>query len=414
MPLTPQEQQELAELEELERLEAKFGQEKIPDILPQDVPGSGVTEINLQEGAPKSFQELKERFQDPTRWQAILGTGPRANLPGKQVIQGAPPMALPAGQLPAMVGKTAQFLQGGPVRRFGTSAGVTYAETKNPLASIGVGLLNAVGLPIKGMARRSKLQGIIKSPEKLQQVTGEAVESARGGIVEKIGAEKGALLEELQGKTIKADLNRFKGIAKDIDEMIDDAGTQIIDETGTPVVDAVKYQHIKQRLDQLAKWPKGTQPTPEQLAARDAANEARDVISTASPRAAEINLRLAGSQAKPGLIDVKETLPSKFSKGVSPSTEFVKSKSPRKQVAKEIAFKETGVDLPTLGKEISGAEKLQFKLSDLLPFNWPQAAVKAAGRGLNFGARTVEPATSAATDPRAQMALIEAMRKKEK
>lgn len=384
-------------------------------------------ELSRRENYPKIPPTTREKLQ-----AIFLGTGPAAN---KMLVQGTPPlvglgaagaMQIPsrlgrflaggakegtiASELPQALQKTADFLGKTAFRRGLTSGGVTYAQTGDPTSAGIAGILGAASKPIESMARRGRVQTAIKTPTARHEMTGKATHEARLGINRKIDAEMLALSEELKDKRVIADLNRFKGISKDIDEMIDTSGTQMLDESGKPLVDASVLQAIKQRADQLAKWDKRVPPTPEQLRASAAANEARDIISTASPRAAEINKRLSGSPGFPGLLDVKKTMPNPYKAGVETATEFVTSRKPSNEVAKEIAFKETGVDLPTLGKEIKSAERLQFNLGDLLPFNWPRAIVKAGGRLFNQGAQIAEPGVTAGS----QVLLREAMRKKEK
>src|SRR3954462_15403174 len=105
-----------------------------PDMLQSRAPrGVKVSDEPFGPEQPGTLDRIKERIQDPNRWKAILSnTGPYA----KDVVAGAPPMAVPAGALGA-IGKGLVAL--------GEGQGLGYAAGRTALASGQGALMSGMG-----------------------------------------------------------------------------------------------------------------------------------------------------------------------------------------------------------------------------------------------------------------------------
>lgn len=120
-----------------------------------------------EEEGGSALSNFASRVTDPARWQAIAGgTGPAAR---KDLVAGAPSVALPAGQLPASMGKLAELLGKSAPTRIAANAASGAADglLKNPgvdgsrleNAESGAGWGAGIAAGLEGMGAIGKLAG---------------------------------------------------------------------------------------------------------------------------------------------------------------------------------------------------------------------------------------------------------------
>jgi hypothetical protein len=223
------------------------------------------------------LENTKARFTDPERYKAILGMESPAKT---TAVTGAPPMAMPAAQAPAMLSKLAHFFNASAPRRAVAGAAQGAAtDRENPLRGGAIGGLSS--LLGDGLAKLLKAPGDVAmqaavgrrryTPGVGTTLADEGIIGTREGMTKQVGRKLGERAEDMHALAAE-----IPGVPIDSPQM----GRDIAQSAAKPLAvpggapssaDIPKIQKIREFGEDIVS--RGMETGPQGLARRIAAGQ---------------------------------------------------------------------------------------------------------------------------------------------